>query len=144
MSVTILLFALDNLRQRYGALAPQGKDPRHDTSPFRAFRTVLLEALAERAHDEAEASMWWEGGYNEYALAVAVEPTGAVSDLEGAASRACPLDGVRVGPIRRDRYSMGLIAPGRWQVAYEEGAAFEAPFGAPTGHFGAPGIRRVP
>jgi hypothetical protein len=140
----ILLFALDDLRARYGGLAAEGADPRHDTAPFRAFRAALLDALAAAASAPAELEMWWEGGYNGYALAVALEPAGAVPGAAGAAERACPVDGARVAAPRADRYPLGRIAPGRAEVARDPGgAAVEAPFGAATGHFGAPGMRRI-
>jgi hypothetical protein len=140
----VLLFALDELRARYGALAPPGADPRHDTAPFRAFRGALLEALAAAAEQQAELTMWWEGGYNGYALAIAVEPPGAVPDLEDAAASACPPDASRLAPPRRDRYALGRVGPGRSEVARDAaGAVVEAPFGAPAGHFGAPGMRRI-
>src|SRR6266542_2871615 len=123
MPAHILLFALDDLRARYAALVPEGADPRHDTAPFRAFRAALLDALAASAHGDAELTMWWEGGYNGYSLAVAVEP-----------ADACPVDDARLAPARRDRYPLARIGPGRSEVARDEsGAAVEAPFGAPTG-----------
>ena len=137
MPAHILLFALDDLRARYGSLVPPAADPRNDTNPFRAFRGALLEALAAAAREEAELTMWWEGSYNEYGLAVALEPEGAVAGLEEAAARACPVDASRLAPPRHDRYSLGRIGPGWCEVARDEdGAAAEAPFGAPTGHFG--------
>ncbi len=140
----VLLFALDELRARYGALVPAGADPRHDTSPFRAFRGVLLEALAAAAEEEAELTMWWEGGYNGYCLAVSLQPPGAVRDPEVAAARACALDASRLAPPRHDRYPLGHVGPGRSEVARDAtGAVVEAPFGAATGHFGAPGMRRI-
>jgi hypothetical protein len=144
MPAHIILFALDELRARYGGLAPAGADPRHDTTPFRSFRSALLDALASTAEREAELSMWWEGGYNGYALAVALEQPGAVPDPVAAAARACAVDSWRLAPPRRDRYPLGRVGPGRWEVARDAaGYAVEAPFGAPTGHFGAPGMRRM-
>ena len=141
----ILLFSLDELRGRYGALVSPGADPRHDTAPFRAFRRALLDALASAALRDAEVSMWWEGGYNGYALAVALDPPEAVPDAEGTAAAACPPDGARTAAPRRDRYPVGRVRPGGWEIARDaDGAAVEAPFGASTGHFGAPGMRRVP
>jgi hypothetical protein len=144
----ILLFALDELRARYGDQATAGADPRHDTAPFRAFRAALLDALAAAAAGEAEAAMWWEGGYDGYALAVAVEPAEALGGLAGAeaaAARVCPVDAARVAPPRRDRYPLARLAPGRFELRRDEaGALVEAPFGAATGHFGAPGMRRIP
>ncbi|HYS82556.1 MAG TPA: hypothetical protein VEM76_17745 [Anaeromyxobacteraceae bacterium] len=144
----ILLFALDELRARYGRHATAGADPRHDTAPFRAFRAALLDALAAAATGEAEVTMWWEGGYDGYALAVAVERAEALGGLaatEAAAARACPVDAARVAPPRRDRYPLAQLAPGRSELRRDEaGALIEAPFGAATGHFGAPGMRRIP
>jgi hypothetical protein len=144
----ILLFALDELRSHYGRHATPGADPRHDTAPFRAFRGALLEALAADATGEAEADMWWEGGYDGYALAIAVEPAEALGGLAGAeaaAARACPVDAARLAPPRRDRYPLARLAPGRFELRRDEaGAHVEAPFGAATGHFGAPGMRRIP
>ncbi len=140
----ILLFALDALRDRFGAAAPGGADPRLDTAPFRAFRAALLPALAARAAAEAEATMWWEGGFNGYALAVALEPAGAVEGAEEAAAAVCPVDAIRLAPPRRDRYPLARLAPGRFELRRDEtGALVEAPFGAATGHFGAPGMRRL-
>lgn len=143
MAARILLFALDELRARHGAETPPGADPRHDTAAFRAFRAALLDALATAAVAEASLSMWWEGGFEGYALAVAIEPADAVPDAERAAAAACPVDAVRLAAPRRDRYPLAHLAPGRWDVAPDEhGATVEAPFGSPTGHFGAPGMRR--
>ena len=140
----VLLFALDDLRALYGGLVAPGADARHDTAPFRAFRATLLEGLAEAARAPAELGMWWEGGYNGYALAVSIEPEGAVPAAEEAAARACPIDGARLAPPRRDRYPLAHLAPGWAEVARDsDGAAIEAPFGAATGHFGAPGMRRM-
>ncbi len=144
MPAHIILFALDDLRTRYGALVPAGADPRHDTAPFRAFRAALLGELGKAARGEAELSMWWEGGYNGYALAVALEPADAVPGLEDVAALACPVDGARLAHPRRDSYPLGRIGQGWCEVARSaEGAAVEAPFGASTGHFGAPGMRRI-
>ena len=145
MTAHILLFALDDLRSRYGALVPDGADPRHDTAPFRAFREALLGAVAAGAKGEADLSMWWEGGYNGYALAVAVEPGEATPDVEGVAESACPVDGARLAVPRRDRHPLGRVVPGQFEITHDpDGATYEAPFGAATGHFGAPGMRRVP
>jgi hypothetical protein len=141
----VLLFSLEDLRERYGGLVPQGADARHDTAPFRAFRAALLDALAARARAPAELGMWWEGGYNGYALAVAIDPHDAVPGAEEAAARACPIDAVRIARARRERYPLGRVSPGVAAVARgEDGAAVEAPFGSATGHFGAPGMRRIP
>jgi len=141
----ILLFALDALRARFAGAAPAGVDPRQDTSPFRAFRAALLPALAAGAAAEVEVTMWWEGGFNGYALAVALEPAGAVRAADAKAEAVCPVEGVRLAPPRRDRYPLARLAPGRSELVRDEtGALVEAPFGAPTGHFGAPGMRRLP
>lgn len=138
----ILLFSLDDLRARHGGRVPAGADPRHDTSPFRAFRAELLALAARVARGPAELSFWWEGTYNGYALAVAVTPADALPGLEPGA--ACPLDDERVAAPRADRYPLAHVQPGTAEVARDaDGAAWEAPFGAATGHFGAPGVRRV-
>jgi hypothetical protein len=145
MTAHILLFALDDLRERYAAGGSVEADPRQDTAPFRLFRTALLEALSARARREAQLSMWWEGSYNGYALAVAVDPDDAVHDLESAAERACPVDAARLANPRRSRYRLARVWPGRAEVAREDdGAVVEAPFGEGGGHFGAPGMRRIP
>ena len=58
---------------------------------------------------------------------------------------ACPPDDDRVAPPRADRYPLAHVEPGRAVVARDaDGATCEAPFGAATGHFGAPGMRRIP
>jgi hypothetical protein len=139
----ILLFSLDELRKRYGGLVLAGSDTRHDTAPFRAFREVLLGAAARAADRPAELSMWWEGTYNGYLLAVAITPPDALVGLDAAS--ICQVDDERVAPPRQDRYPLGRVAPNCAEVARDgDGAAFEPPFGAPTGHFGAPGMRVVP
>jgi hypothetical protein len=144
MAAAIVLFALDELRARYGALVPRGADPRHDTTPFRAFRAALLDALAADARSEAALTVWWEGGFDGYALAVAVEPADAIPEIERVAARACPVDATRLAPPRHDRYPLARVAAGSWEVARDvDGASVEAPFGSPTGHFGAPGMRRM-
>jgi hypothetical protein len=138
----ILLFAIDDLRARYGGDVPPGADPRHDTSPFRAFRAALLAEAARAARATAELSFWWEGTYNGYALAVAITPPEGLAGLSPDA--VCPLDDERVAAPRADRYPLAHVQPGQAAVARDAGgAAWEAPFGAPTGHFGAPGVRRV-
>jgi hypothetical protein len=138
----ILLFSLDELRRRHGARATPGLDPRHDVAPFRAFREALLAEAARAATGPAELSMWWEGSFDAYSLAVSCEPAGALLALDPAA--ACALDEERVAPPRADGYPLAHVAPGRAEVARDEGGAtHEAPFGAPTGHFGAPGMRRM-
>jgi hypothetical protein len=142
VTARVLLFALEDLRARHADAAPPGADPRHDTAPFRRFRAALLELAASAATAPAELSMWWEGTYNGYALAVAIEPAEAIPALD--ASPACPLDGERVAPPRADRYPLARVEPGRAEVARgQDGATWEAPFGAATGHFGAPGMRRI-
>jgi hypothetical protein len=138
----ILLFALDDLRARYGALVPAGADPRTDTAPFRVFRTSLLALAARAAEGRCTLSMWWEGTYNGYSLAVAIEPPEALRALDPAA--ACPLDAERVAPPRADRYPLAHVEPGRAEVARApDGGTWEAPFGEATGHFGAPGMRNI-
>jgi len=138
----ILLFALDELRRRHGAAASPGVDPRHDVAPFRAFRAALLAEAARVARGPAELSMWWEGSFDAYSLAVSCDPDGALAALDP--SVACALDEERVAPPRADGYPLAHVAPGRAELARDpEGATFEAPFGAPTGHFGAPGMRRM-
>ena len=143
MAAHIVLFALDDLRALHGARATPGADPRHDSAAFRAFRSALLGALAAAARGEAELTMWWEGGFNGYALAVAVEPPESVPDLEEVAGRACLVEASRVAAPRGDRHRLGRVGPGWSHVARDAaGAAVVALFGAPTGHFGAPGMRR--
>jgi hypothetical protein len=143
VSARIMLFALEDLRARFGAALPPGADPRHETAPFRAFRTALLDAAAGAARARADLSMWWEGTYNGYALAVAADPAAALASFDP--SPVCPTDAERVAPPREDRYPLALVEPGRVVVARDaDGATYEAPFGAATGHFGAPGMRRIP
>jgi len=138
----IFLFALEELRARFGAAVPPGADPRHHTGPFRAFRASLLGACAAAARAPGEAWMWWEGTYNGYALAVAVEPPGALCGPDLAA--VCPLEAERVAEPRPGRYPLARLEPGRAEPWRDrEGGLWEAPFGAPTGHFGAPGMRRI-
>ena len=153
MPARVLLFHLDELRRRFGALVPEGADPRADTAPFRAFRERLLGEAARAARAPVSLSMWWEGSYNGYCLAVAAEPAGALLGLD--AERVCELEDERLEPLgaapdgsvaraRREGYPLGEVAPGRAQVARDpDGTSYEAPFGAAGGHFGAPGIRRV-
>ncbi len=143
MRARILRFALEELRARYAGAAAAESDPRTDTSPFRAFRAALLDLAARAATGPAELSMWWDGTYNGYSLAVAIEPQDALLGLDAAS--ACPVDDDRVAVPRADRYPLAHVEPGRAVVARDaDGASFEAPFGAATGHFGAPGMRRVP
>jgi len=137
------LFALEELRRQYGHLVPEGADPRSDTSPFRAFRERLLAEAALAAAGPARLSMWWEGTYNGYCLAVACAPAEAVAHLDAGA--ACPVEAERVAPPRQDGYPLARVAPGSAEVARDDGGAtFEAPFGAAAAHFGAPGMRRIP
>lgn len=144
----ILRFDLDGLRHAYGRLVPPGADPRHDTTPFRAFRAALLEAAAGAATAPCLLELWWEGTFNGYALAVAVTPPGALPGLDAAAlARAGlpPPDDERVAPPPPDRYPLAHVEPGRATVARSpDGTTNEAPFGAATGHFGAPGMRAIP
>ncbi len=142
MPARVLLFALEDLRHGYGRLVPVGADPRHDTAPFRAFRAALLDAAARAATGPATLGFWWEGSYNGYWLAVSADPAEA---LPGPfAEAACPVDAERLALPRPDRYPLAAVSPGGWTLARDEhGAACEAPFGAPTGHFGAPGVRRM-
>ncbi len=142
MSARILLFSLEELRDRFGAATPAGADPRHDTAAFRAFRAALLAACAAAARAPLSLSMWWEGTYNGYALAVALEPAAAIEPL--ALQAVCPPDAERVGAPRADRRPLGRAWPGGAAPETDgEGARWEAPFGAAAGHFGAPGMRRI-
>ncbi len=142
MTARILLFALEDLRRRHGHLVPASADPRTDTTPFRAFRAVLLEGAARAASAPADLTMWWEGTYNGYALAIAIEPPDALAGLEAEA--ACPVEAERVAVPRAGRYPLAHVEPGRAEVARDQdGATYEAPLGAATGHFGAPGMRRI-
>jgi hypothetical protein len=138
----ILLFALDELRRRHAGAATPGVDPRHDVGPFRAFREALLREAARAATGPAELSMWWEGSFDAYSLAVSCAPAAALAALDP--SPACPLEDERVAPPRADGYPLARVVPGRAEVARDaDGRTYEAPFGAPTGHFGAPGVRRM-
>ncbi len=142
MPARVLLFALEDLRERYGAATPAGADPRHDTSAFRAFRAELLRALTAAARAPFSLSMWWEGTYNGYALAVAIEPPEGLGPLDLGA--VCPVDAERMAAPRADRHPLARVAPGTAAPAPAEGGGlWEAPFGAPAGHFGAPGMRRI-
>jgi hypothetical protein len=148
VTVRLLRFDLDELRRAYGRLVPPGADPRHDTSPFRAFREALLAAAAGVAVGPCELEVAWTGTFNGYVLLVAVTPPGALPGLEAAAlARAGlpPLDDDRVAPPPPDRYPLAHVEPGRATVARNaDGTTNEAPFGAATGHFGAPGMRAIP
>jgi hypothetical protein len=138
----VLRFALEELRRRFGALVPPGADARVDTAPFRAFREALLAEAARAARAPATLTMWWEGTYNGYVLAVAIDPADAVAALDPA--RACDADADVVAPPRAGGYPLAHVEPGRAAVARDaDGAICEAPFGAAGGHFGAPGMRRI-
>lgn len=138
----ILLFSLDDLRDRYASLIPAGADPLTDTTPFRHFRTALLALAAGAAQGRCDLSMWWEGTYNGYALAVAIEPPGPLLALDPRP--ACPLEAERVAPPRTDSYPLAHVEPGHAEVARDPGGGtWEAPFGQATGHFGAPGMRNI-
>lgn len=140
----VLEFALDELRRAFAAASAPGADPRHDTAPFRAFRAALLEAAARRATAPATLSFWWQGTFNGYALALAIEPPDAIEGLAADIEATCPVEAMRVATPRETRYALATVTPQRAEVARDEdGNAFEAPFGAATGHFGAPGVRRL-
>ena len=140
----VLLFALEELRRRHAGRVARGADPRSDTRPFRAFRRALLSAAAARAAAPAELSMWWEGTFNGYALAVQAHPAAAVPGLAEAAAAACPLEAFRLAPPRQDGYPLARVAPGEAVLLRDAGGArVEAPLGAAGGHFGAPGMRRI-
>ena len=99
----VLAFALEDLRRSFGAAAPAGADPRHDTSPFRAFRHALLRVLARRASSAGTVSFWWEGTFNGYALAVSIEPHDAVGDVVSDVEAICPVESMRVATPREAR-----------------------------------------
>lgn len=139
----VLLFALEELRRRFGHLGAEGADPQSDTAPFRAFRERLLAAAAARARGDVRLSMWWEGTYNGYALAVEADPAAALP-WEEAAAEICPVEERRLAPPRKDGYPLARVGPGRADLERgPDGALVEAPLGAPAGHFGAPGMRRI-
>ena len=141
----LLLFPLEDLRAAFAPAATPGADPRHDTAPFRAFRAALLDAAARCATGPATLSFAWEGTFNGYALLVVVEPADALAGLEAELGGAGAPDGSRVAAPPSTRYPLAAVEPARAEVARDaSGATFEAPFGAPTGHFGAPGVRRIP
>jgi hypothetical protein len=142
VNARVLRFALDDLRRGFGHLVDPGQDPRHDTGPFRAFRAALLGAAAHAATTPCVLSFSWEGSFNGYWLAVEVEPADALPGLD--LSPVCPAEQDQVAPHRPDRYPLALVEPGHATVARaSDGTTHEAPFGAATGHFGAPGIRRL-
>jgi hypothetical protein len=87
--------------------------------------------------------MWWEGTFNGYCLAVAATPPDALPGLELGGLPAP--DDERVAPPPPDRYPLAHVEPGRATVARNaDGTTNEAPLGAATGHFGAPGMRAIP
>ena len=138
----ILLFALDELRRRHGGAATPGLDPRHDGAPFRAFRDALLSEASRAATGPAALTLGWEGSFDAYSLAVCCEPASALLALDP--SPACALEDERVASPRADGYPLAGVEPGRAQVAHDpDGSTCEALFGAPTGHYGAPGVRRI-
>ena len=114
-----------------------------DTTPFRAFRAALLQAASRAARAPADLSMRWEGTYNGYRLVVAIAPADALPGLDPA--EACPPDDDAVAPAPEQGYPLAHVEPGRAEVARDaDGATWEAPFGDVAGHFGAPGMRRIP
>jgi hypothetical protein len=142
-SARVLQFDLDELRAAFGGQASPGADPRHDTAPFRAFRAALLDAAARAAVRPCDLSLAWAGTFNGYRLLVSVEPPDALPGLDLAA--VCAVEHDEVAPARPDRYPLAHVEPGHATVARAaDGTTHQAPFGAATGHFGAPGIRRLP
>lgn len=142
MTVRVLQFGLDELRRAFGDHSTPGADPRRDTAPFRAFRAALLDAAAKAARRPCELTMAWGGTFNEYRLLVSVEPPDALPGLDLTA--VCAVEHDEVAPARPDRYPLAHVEPGLATVARAaDGTTHEAPFGAATGHFGAPGIRRL-
>src|SRR5690606_16968182 len=109
----VLAFSLDDLRRTFGGSTPPGADPRHDTAPFRSFRAALLEAAARSATGRAALSFWWEGTFNGYALAVAVEPPDAVAGLAQEIEAVCPIESMRVATPRATRYALATVTPAR-------------------------------
>jgi hypothetical protein len=104
----------------------------------------MLEAAARTAVLPADLSMWWEGTFNGYALAVQVCPAEAVPGLAEAAAACGEPESVRLAPPRKDGYPLAHVTPGSAVlVRGDDGRLAEAPFGAPGGHFGAPGMRRI-
>jgi hypothetical protein len=144
VAAQVLLFALEELRRCCGRAATPGADPRDDTAPFRAFRGALLAEAARVAAGEAALSMWWEGTFNGYHLAVQADPAEALPGLAAAAAAACPVEAVRLALPRPDGYPLARVRPGSAEPARgADGELFEAPFGAGGGHSGAPGMRRL-
>jgi hypothetical protein len=142
VNARVLQFGLDELRRAFAGHAAPGADPRHDTAPFRAFRAALLEAAARAAVRPCDLAMAWGGTFNEYRLLISVEPPDALPGLD--LSAVCEPEHDEVAPARPDRYPLAHVEPGHATVARAaDGTTHEAPFGAATGHFGAPGIRRL-
>jgi hypothetical protein len=142
VNARVLRFALDDLRRAFGRQVTPGEDPRHDTAPFRAFRAALLDAAARAATSPCDLSISWEGSFNGYWLAVAVEPADALPGLD--LGGVCAAEHDQVAPPGPDRYPLAHVEPGHATVARAaDGTTHEAPFGVATGHFGAPGIRRL-
>jgi hypothetical protein len=142
VSARVLQFGLDELRRAFGHHARAGADPRHDTAPFSAFRAALLEAAARAAVRPCDLFLAWGGTFNEYRLLVSVEPADALPGLDLTA--VCAVEQDEVAPARPDRYPLAHVEPGHATVACAaDGTTHQAPFGAATGHFGAPGIRRL-
>jgi len=142
VTARVLQFGLDELRDAFGRHATPGADPRQDTAPFRAFRAALLDAAARAARRPCELTMAWGGTFNGYRLLVSVVPPDALPALDLAA--VCAVEHDEVAPARPDRYPLAHVEPGHATVARAaDGTTHEAPFGAATGHFGAPGIRRI-
>jgi len=140
----VLLFALEELRRAFGERAGPGGDPRSDTGPFRAFRERLLRAAAGCAAGECRLAMWWEGTFNGYTLALEALPGTALPGFAERAAAECPVEATRWGEPRAGALPLALVAPGGWRLLPDaDGALVELPFGAPTGHFGAPGVLRV-
>jgi len=140
----VLLFALEELRRAFGARATPGADPRSDTGPFRAFRQRLLPAAAGCATGECRLAMWWEGSFNGYALALEALPGAVLPGLAERSAEVCPVEAVRRAAPRADALPLAVVAPGGWRLLRDaDGALSELPFGAPTGHFAAPGVIRV-
>jgi hypothetical protein len=142
VSARVLQFGLDELRRAFGSRATPGADPRHDTAPFLAFREALLGAAARAAVRPCDLSMAWGGTFNGYRLLVSVEPPDALPGLD--LSGVCALEQDEVAPGRPDRYPLAHVEPGHATVVRAaDGTTHQAPFGVATGHFGAPGIRRL-
>ncbi len=140
----VLLFALEELRRAFVSRAGAGADPRSDAGPFRAFRERLLPAAAACATGECRLSVWWEGTFNGYALALEALPGAALPGLADRAASLCPVEAVRSAAPRADALPLAMVAPGGWRLLRDaDGALVELPFGAPTGHFAAPGVIRV-